>query len=66
MDFETYPPDEFTHHAAVSSENCLGMEEKYGWELERIEVLDEPVGPFEVDCIFKGDAQFPNYLEDDD
>ena len=62
-----------TSHAASSKEDCEDMEEKYGWELKRIEDRDDEI--LSADCIFKGSCEFPpsgmdlsqgDYSHDDD
>jgi len=39
------------------------MQKKYGWKLIDIEEIDNKY-IFEVDCVFKGKTEFPNYLEE--
>lgn len=40
------------------------MERKYGWRLKRIERTGDPV--LKVDCVFEGDAIFPDYRSEQD
>ena len=49
-------------HAATDPEKCLEMERKYGWKLLRIKKVGGNI--LKVNCIFKGQTRFPNYLED--
>ncbi len=46
-----------TRHAATDPRKCEEMARRYGWELIDIEPRD--TGVMKVDCVFKGDAQFP-------
>lgn len=58
------PRDETTHSASDSGK-CYEMERKYGWRLKRIDTYpNDPI--FKVDCVFYGDAPFPNYMEETD
>ncbi|MGB3238433.1 MAG: hypothetical protein WBB29_09070 [Geitlerinemataceae cyanobacterium] len=59
------PPEETTTHSASDSSKCYEMKRKYGWDLLRID--EHPTDPiFKVDCVFVGEARFPNYMENDD
>lgn len=59
------PNDGETIHSAADSDSCYEMERKYGWRLKRID--DYPNAPImKVDCVFYGDAPFPDYMEDRD
>ena len=63
-----YDPDEdVSRHAATDADECRDMEDKYGWELTRVEELPETVNQvFEVDCVFEGATEFPpSYYETD-
>jgi hypothetical protein len=43
------------------------MEDKYGWNLKRVEDLPETTNQvFEVDCVFKGKTEFPTSYHDTD
>jgi hypothetical protein len=39
------------------------MAKKYGWKLKQFTPNGNPILP--VDCEFEGEAQFPNYMEDE-
>ncbi len=57
--------EDVSRHGAAGPADCLEMEEKYGWDLKRIEEL--PVRPnqvFEVDCVFEGKTEFPKSYYD--
>lgn len=57
--------ENISRHAAVSASDCLEMQEKYGWTLERIEELPPtPNQIFEVDCVFEGKTEFPRSYHD--
>jgi hypothetical protein len=57
--------DDETIHSATDSDKCYEMKRKYGWDLLRID--EHPEQPImKVDCVFVGEAKFPNYIEDDD
>ncbi|MEG4577411.1 hypothetical protein QUA56_32800 [Microcoleus sp. N3A4] len=59
------PPDptaQETSHAVTERWRCYKMQEKYGWRLKRIEPKQGSI--FKYDCVFEGDAQFPDYMED--
>ncbi|HIK52388.1 MAG TPA: hypothetical protein IGS17_15890 [Oscillatoriales cyanobacterium M59_W2019_021] len=59
------PNDDETIHSAADRESCYKMERKYGWRLKRIdEYPDAPI--LKVDCVFYGDAPFPDYMEKTD
>ncbi len=49
-------------HAATDPDKCEEMQEKYGWTLLRVEPSNNST--LKVKCIFKGETEFPNYLED--
>ncbi len=56
-----------SRHSAADADDCLEMEQKYGWDLKRVEDLPEtPNQVFEVDCVFEGETEFPkSYYETD-
>ncbi len=49
-------------HAATDPEKCEKMQEKYSWTLLRVEQSNDQI--FKVKCIFEGETEFPDYLED--
>jgi hypothetical protein len=49
-------------HAATDPEKCEEMQEKYDWKLLRVEPSNNST--LKVKCIFEGETEFPNYLED--
>jgi hypothetical protein len=58
-----YDPDEdISRHSATDPQKCRDMQKKYGWKLIDIEEIENK-NIFEVDCVFKGKTEFPNYLE---
>jgi hypothetical protein len=63
-----YDPDEdVSRHAASSSDDCQDIEDKYGWDLKRVEELPETTNQvFEVDCVFEGRTEFPTSYYDAD
>ncbi len=52
-----------TVHAAASRKHCKDMADRYRWKLVDAKLNGDKILP--VDCEFEGDAQFPNYMEDD-
>ncbi|MEG4281660.1 hypothetical protein QUB68_00915 [Microcoleus sp. A006_D1] len=59
-----YDPDEdISRHSATDPQKCRDMQKKYGWKLIDIEEIENK-NIFEVDCVFKGKTEFPNYLEE--
>ncbi|NEP63857.1 MAG: hypothetical protein F6K31_44360 [Symploca sp. SIO2G7] len=62
VNFRLNKPSITSSHAVTDNEKCYEIEAKYGWKLLRIELLDDPI--LEVNCIFEGETEFPNYLED--
>lgn len=61
------PKENVSRHAATSADDCLDMEDKYGWNLKRVEDLPETTNQvFEVDCVFKGKTEFPTSYHDTD
>ena len=55
-----------SRHGATSPDKCPEMENKYGWKLKRVEIVETPV--LEVDCVFNGKTEFPkpyNETEED-
>lgn len=58
-----YEPDEDkSRHAAADPDCCEEMEQKYGWKLIEIEKIDGPI--FKVDCVFKGQTEFPDWYKE--
>lgn len=57
-------PKDTSWHAATDPEKCLEMERKYGWKLLRIKRVGGDI--LKVNCIFKGQTRFPNYLENEE
>lgn len=53
-----------SRHAATDKDKCDDMADKYGWELVRVEPTENPI--LEVDCVFDGETEFPNYQEKTD
>jgi hypothetical protein len=53
-----------SRHAATDEEKCEEMAEKYDWDLVRVEPTEDPI--LQVDCVFEGETQFPNYHEKQD
>lgn len=51
-----------SRHAVTKRIKCYEMEAKYGWKLLRIEANADKILKF--DCIFQGETEFPNYMED--
>jgi len=51
-----------SRHAATDRDKCQEMADKYGWELLRVEPTDNDI--LQVDCVFEGETQFPNYHEE--
>ncbi|GAB4186095.1 MAG: hypothetical protein Fur006_25110 [Coleofasciculaceae cyanobacterium] len=51
-----------SRHSATDPQKCREMERKYGWKLLRIEQTKDRTLKF--DCVFKGETEFPNYIED--
>lgn len=57
--------DDETVHSASDSKKCYEMKRKYGWNLLRID--ENPEQPImKVDCVFVGEARFPDYIEDNE
>ncbi|PZO34622.1 MAG: hypothetical protein DCF17_20135 [Shackletoniella antarctica] len=52
-----------TVHAAATPGHCAQMAKKYGWKLKQFTPNGNRILP--VDCEFEGEAQFPNYMEDE-
>lgn len=46
------PEPQYNVHSATDAKKCQEMAQKYGWELEKVELTQEPI--LEVDCYFKG------------
>lgn len=58
-----YDDDEnVSRHAVVDEGCCEEMEQKYGWELIRVEETSDPI--LEVDCVFEGKTEFPKSYYD--
>jgi hypothetical protein len=53
-----------TSHFAVNEDCCRKMAAKYGWTLLEARRRMAARDPLVVECIFKGDAQFPQSLMD--
>ena len=49
-------------HAVTERRRCYEMEKKYGWILLRIEPTGDTT--LKYDCVFEGETEFPNYIED--
>jgi hypothetical protein len=57
------PERDISRHSATSPQKCRDMQKKYGWKLIDIEEIENQQ-IFQVDCVFKGQTEFPNYLEE--
>jgi len=51
-----------SRHAATDRDKCQEMADKYGWNLLRVESTNNNV--LQVNCVFEGETQFPNYHEE--
>jgi len=61
-DNEGATPEEISRHAAAERRQCYEMEAKYGWKLLRIEPTGDKI--LKYNCVFEGETDFPNYMED--
>jgi hypothetical protein len=52
-----------SRHAAADSDCCKEMEDKYGWDLKRIEPIEND-RIFKVDCVFEGKTEFPDWIKE--
>jgi len=60
-----YDEDEnVSRHGSADEGCCEEMEQKYGWDLVRIEQTEDPI--LEVDCVFEGKTEFPKSYYDTD
>jgi hypothetical protein len=50
-------------HAVTERWRCYAIEEKYGWTLLRIEKTGDKI--LKWNCVFEGETEFPNYMEND-
>jgi hypothetical protein len=50
-----------SRHSVTEPQMCRDIAKKYGWKLLRIERTKDPTLKF--NCVFEGETQFPNYLE---
>ena len=48
-----------SRHAAVDADRCEQMAYKYSWKLKRVELTGNQI--LEVDCVFEGETEFPNW-----
>jgi hypothetical protein len=51
-----------SRHSVTERRRCYEMEKKYGWRLLRIEPTRDKT--LKYDCVFEGETEFPNYVED--
>ena len=54
--------ENISKHAVTHPKKCREIESRYGWKLLRVEPTKSKILKF--DCVFEGETQFPNYLED--
>ena len=54
--------EEISRHAVGERRQCYEMEAKYGWKLLRIEPTGDKI--LKYNCVFEGETDFPNYMED--
>lgn len=54
--------ENISRHAVTERRKCYEMQEKYGWKLLRIEPTGDKI--LKYDCVFEGETEFPNYMED--
>ncbi|PAX58338.1 hypothetical protein CK510_07910 [Brunnivagina elsteri CCALA 953] len=54
--------ENISRHAVTERWRCYAIEQKYRWKLLRI----EPTGDKTLKwlCVFEGETEFPNYLEE--
>jgi hypothetical protein len=51
------PEQDLSRHSVASDSECKAIEDKYGWELVKIEDTGDPILP--KDCVFRGKTEFP-------
>lgn len=51
-----------SRHAAADADCFQEMEDKYGWELKRVEPIKYDI--FKVDCVFEGNTEFPDWQKE--
>jgi hypothetical protein len=54
--------ENISRHAVTERWRCYEMETKYGWTLLRIELTGDKT--LKWNCVFEGETEFPNYMED--
>ncbi|MGK7928352.1 MAG: hypothetical protein AB4290_24450 [Spirulina sp.] len=58
-----YDPDEnISRHGATDPQKCEEMQQKYKWNLIRVEITDDKI--LEVDCVFEGETEFPDWYKE--